>query len=123
MDFEALQEHRLQALGEKRHRKLLVLVECFFDEDIALWEVSVEHKVEGVGLNRHLMSNRVLLVIEEVFQKLLFLDLVVTLPYETLSATSFLITQDRSSDDLLQDKLVSGVSRFVVNLTDAKAGQ
>ena len=61
----------------------------------------MEHKVERIGLNRHLMSDLVLLVIEEVFQKLFFLDLVVTLPYETLSATSFVITQNRSSDDLL----------------------
>ena len=54
----------------------------------------MEHKVERVGLNRDLMSNLLLLVIEEVLQKLFFFDLVVTLPYETLGNTSFLITQD-----------------------------
>ena len=63
------------------------------------------------------MDNLVLLVIEEVFQKLLFLRLVITLSNQAVSATDLIVTQDGSSDNFLKDELVPLISHLVVNLS------
>ena len=65
------------------------------------------------------MDNLVLLVIEEVFQKLLFLRLVITLSNQAVSATDLIIAQDGSSDNLLKDELVPLISYLVVNLSES----
>jgi len=83
----------------------------------------MEHKIEIIGLNRHLVGNIVSLVIEEVLQNLFFFYLVVSLPYQTLSATNFVVTKNRSSDYLLKYKLVFSVSYLVINLTQTKSGK
>ena len=65
------------------------------------------------------MDNLVLLVIEKVFQQLLFLRLVITLSNQTVSATDLIIAQDGSSDNLLKDELVPLISYLVVNLSES----
>lgn len=74
VDFEALKQHWLQALREKCHCEFKIGRQCFFDVQISsLRQIPMEHKVEVVGVDRHLVSDLVLLVVQEVFEELLFL--------------------------------------------------
>ena len=83
----------------------------------------MEHKVEVLGVDGDLVGDLVLLVVEEVFQNLLLLDLVIPLADKALSTTHIVITQDSSLNDLLKHEFVSLVSDLVVDLAEVKPWQ
>ena len=85
----------------------------------------MEHKVEVLGVDGDLVGDLVLLVVEEVFQDLLLLDLVIPLADKALSTTciGIVIAQDSSLHDLLKHEFVSLVSDLVVNLTEVEPRQ
>ena len=83
----------------------------------------MEHKVEVLGVDGDLVGDLVLLVVEEVFQDLLLLDLVIPLADKALSTTCIVIAQDSSLHDLLKHEFVSLVSDLVVDLAEVKPGQ
>ena len=51
-----------------------------------LWQVSVEDEVVLLGINRHLMDDLVLLVVQEVFKQLLLFSLVILVSNYCLSS-------------------------------------
>lgn len=68
MNLKPLQENGLETVCEKGHGKLQVFVQGLFDEHIAFGKVSVENEREVVGVDGHLVSYFVLLVVKEVFK-------------------------------------------------------
>ena len=83
----------------------------------------MEHKVEVLGVDGDLVGDLVLLVVEEVFQDLLLLDLVIPLADKALSSAHLVIAQDSPLNDLLKHEFVSLVSDLVVNLTEVEPRQ
>ena len=122
VDLETLQKHRLQALREECNGKPQILVERLLNEVTTLRQVSMENKIEAVRVDRDLVGNLFLLVVQEVFQELLFLLLVISLTYETMPPTDFIVAEDGPLHDLLQNELVLRVTNLVVDLPQSKPG-
>ena len=81
MDLETLEEDRLQTLSEKSHSEFQILIECLFNEEVTFRQVSMEHKSEVFRVNRDLVDDFILLIVQEVFQKLLLFDLMILLAH------------------------------------------
>ena len=91
MNFEPLEKYRLQALSEEGHSKSQVLIQRFLDKIVSLGDISMENKIEAIWVDRDLMCNFVLLVVDEIFQDLLLLRLVIPLANEAMSTTNLIV--------------------------------
>ena len=69
------------------------------------------------------MDDFILLIVQEVFQKLLFFDLMILLAHQALSAAGFIISKDCTAHNFLKDKLVLLVFHLVENLTKSQSGK
>ena len=81
----------------------------------------MEDEIEVFSIDGDLVSDLVLLVVQEVFEHLSLIALVVTLANQALSAADFIIAKDCPSYNLLQHKLVLSVSQLVVDLTELES--
>ena len=91
MNFEPLEKNRLQALSKEGHSKSQVLIQRFLDKIVSLGDISMENKIEAIWVDRDLMCNFVLLVVDEIFQDLLLLRLVIPLANEAMSTTNLIV--------------------------------
>ena len=86
-------------------------------------QVAMEHKVEIVAVDWHLMGDFVLLIVKEVFQELFFFWLVILLADQALRPTHFVVAENGPVHDLLQHKLVFCVPHFVEYLSQSQSRQ
>ena len=91
MNFEPLEKNRLQALSEEGHSKSQVLIQRFLDKIVSLGDISMENKIEAIWVDRDLMCNFVLLIVDEIFQDLLLLHFVIPLANEAMSTTDLIV--------------------------------
>ena len=123
MNLETLEKDRLQALRKECHSEPQILVERLLHEVVTLWQVAMENEIEAFRVDRDLMRDLFLLVVQEVLQELLFLLLVISLAHEAMPSADFVVTEDRPLHNLLQHELVLLVSHLVVDLPQSKSGQ
>ena len=123
MNLQTLEKDRLQALREECHSEPQILVERLLHEVVTLWQVAMENEIEAFGVDRDLVCNLFLLIVQEVLQELLFLLLVISLAHEAMPSTDFIVTEDRPLHNLLQNELVLLVSDLVIDLPQSKSGQ
>ena len=68
MDLKALGEYRMKTFCKKGDRESHVIIQSLSNMSISIfWKISMENKIEMITINRNLVNNFFLLVIEEVF--------------------------------------------------------
>ena len=81
------------------------------------WKIAMENKIEMITINRNLVNNFFLLVIEEVFKELLLLFFVITLPHKCYATHLYLsFIKKRLVDYLVENVWVFCVSYLLINL-------